>query len=522
MKRKIGTLCGFIVISLFFPLLASLLLRNSFLFWVLLVLEVICLFIFCIFRFQDLAVVLQSRQTRYGTNVSISILSVFGLAICINLIVLKRFDHAIDLTGEKWYTLSPQTQKVLNQLNQPIQIKAFFSQNPSSEREKRDYDRAKELLKMYQRTSAKISVSFVDTFTELQTVELYEIRNNGTLVFETKSNQRREFVTTVDEQKFTSAILKIIRNNDQRIYFLIGHGERSTDDFSIQGYNQAKEELEKQNYVVLDLSLTNQKRVPHDCSALIVTDPKRPLLEYELQAIQRYMNRSGKIMLMLDPTTSEQKDPNQGLIDLLAGWGIQVNNDYVVVLDRRFFSAYSGPATPVLMNFEFHPITQHLLNPTVFFQLTRSILPNTKQLKKKITVQPLAKLPDFNSTVCWGETTQFSWQEAKYDPSQDISGPISVAVVAESDANTRIVAIGDADFASNQFFANTNGGELFLGCVGWLTMEGDLISIRPVDPRSRSLRNITASEQILVQLVSVFLLPFLISMIGIVVWWRRR
>ena len=522
MKRQIGTLCGFFAISLLFPLLASLLLRNTLLIWIFLILGTSSLCVFCIFCFQDLVIVLQSRQTRYGTNVAISVLSVAGLSIFTNLIVLKRFDHVIDLTGEKWYTLSPQTQKVIEQLNQPVEVKAFFSQNPSSEREKRDYDRAKELLKMYQRASDKINVSFVDTFTEVQTVEKYEIRNNGTLVFESKGNPKHEFVHTVDEQKFTSALLKITRDTEQRVYFLVGHGERSTNDFSINGYNQAKEELEKQNYVVYDLSLTSQRRVPPDCSVLIIAAPKRPLSENELSSIERYMNRSGKIMVMLDPTSFEQRDQSQGLIDLLARWGVQVNNDYVVVLDRRFFSAFGGPATPVFMNFDFHPITQHLVRPTVVFQLTRSVFTKTEGLKKRISVQPLAKLPDFDSNICWGETEQSSWQEAKYDKAKDTAGPISIAVAAESEANSRIVVVGDADFASNQFFSSTSGGDFFLGSTGWLTMEGDLISIRPVDPRSRSLRNITAGEQILIQLVSVFLIPFLISIIGFTVWWKRR
>ena len=126
MKRQIGTLCGFFAISLLFPLIASLLLRNTLLIWIFLTLGTSSLCVFCILCFQDLALMLQSRQTRYGTNVAISVLSVVGLAIFTNLIVLKRFDHVIDLTGEKWYTLSPQTQKVIEQLNQPVESKLFL------------------------------------------------------------------------------------------------------------------------------------------------------------------------------------------------------------------------------------------------------------------------------------------------------------------------------------------------------------------------------------------------------------
>ena len=76
MKRQIGTLCGFFAISLLFPLLASLLLRNTLLIWIFLILGTSSLCVFCIFCFQDLVLVLQSRQTRYGTNVAISVLSV--------------------------------------------------------------------------------------------------------------------------------------------------------------------------------------------------------------------------------------------------------------------------------------------------------------------------------------------------------------------------------------------------------------------------------------------------------------
>ena len=47
--------------------------------------------------------ILQSRQTKYGINVTLSVVLVIGIAIVVNLIVLKRFDLANDLTAEKWY-----------------------------------------------------------------------------------------------------------------------------------------------------------------------------------------------------------------------------------------------------------------------------------------------------------------------------------------------------------------------------------------------------------------------------------
>ena len=83
----------------------------------------------------------------------------------------------------------------------------IFSQDIPSFNSKR----AMELLKMYRRSSDKIKVTFVDTFVDVQKRELYQIRNNGTIAFETNTDDRRELVTAVDEQKFTRAILKVTR-----------------------------------------------------------------------------------------------------------------------------------------------------------------------------------------------------------------------------------------------------------------------------------------------------------------------
>ena len=105
--------------------------------------------------------------------------------------------------------------------------------------------------------------------------------------------------------------------------------------------------------------------------------------------------------------------------------------------------------------------------------------------------------------------------------SESIVGDDPSADISES-GGTRIVVVGDSDFATNLFFDGTGGGDLFLNAVNWLTLEEDLIAIRPVDPSERSLRLMTPGEVAFVQMTTIFLIPLIIFLIGVGVWWRRR
>jgi ABC-type uncharacterized transport system involved in gliding motility auxiliary subunit len=57
--------------------------------------------------------------------------------------------------------------------------------------------------------------------------------------------------------------------------------------------------------------------------------------------------------------------------------------------------------------------------------------------------------------------------------------------------------------------------------VNWLAEEEALISIRAKEPTSRQVF-LTQNDENMVFFSSVVFLPFLVLVIGGVVWWRRR
>lgn len=538
---KWAPLLGFLTLILLFATLSSVLLRQRLAVWIFLVLGIASLTAFVILKRQAVSRFFVSRQVRYGTNVGVAVLLVTGIAVIANVIVVQRFDKSADWTSDKVHTLSDQTKKILHGLDREVQVIAFFSLNPTSNQLVRDHQRAAALLEMYERETDKLSVEFVDPNAEAMKRQEYDIQLDGTTVFE--SGGVRELITTVDEQKFTSAVLKVVRDELVKIYFLTGHEEQAIDDFNQdRGYSQTKEELEKQNYRIETLSLATQPEVPADCAALIIPGPKAPLMAHEINAISKYLDKNGKLFLMLDPSVNTAKDPNQGLVDLMDRWGVMIGNDLVLDRIRPAFFLFGGsqPDAPTLSDFEFHQITQEVYRQ-VTFQLARSVTPKTN-VGSDLNIKSLVKTTN-EIGGSWAETKRKAdgtfEMDLAYTEGEDMPPPVSLAVAVQRESTesttgenlsadtpkasgTRIVVVGDSDFANNLFFHGTGGGNFFLNAVNWLTLEEDLIAIRPVDPTERSLRMMTPHEVAFVQMTAIFLIPIIIFMIGVGVWWRRR
>ena len=211
-----------------------------------------------------------SRQARYGANVALSIVGVIGIVVFVNAIVVRQFDEQIDLTQLQLYTLSEQTQTVLKDLQKEIQVIAFFSDETSQ-----SAARAKDMLELYQRETDFLTFTFKNPYIDLQLSNKYQLRYDGTIIFD--SEERYEKVTAVEEQKFTSALLKLIRDDTKKVYFLVDHNEHEITDPSNEGYSEVRTELENQNYAAFPLSLLIEPDIPADCALLVIAGPKTPL-----------------------------------------------------------------------------------------------------------------------------------------------------------------------------------------------------------------------------------------------------
>jgi ABC-type uncharacterized transport system involved in gliding motility auxiliary subunit len=92
----------------------------------------------------------------------------------------------------------------------------------------------------------------------------------------------------------------------------------------------------------------------------------------------------------------------------------------------------------------------------------------------------------------------------------------------EKTKESRLVVIGNSDFATDGLFQQQLNGDVFLNSVTWISQQDQQpLSIRPKEAKNRRL-NITTAQANLVTLSSLLLLP-LVGLVGaFVIWWKRR
>jgi ABC-type uncharacterized transport system involved in gliding motility auxiliary subunit len=488
----------------------------------------VCTLLYMLSQWREVARSFSGREAKFGTVAVVSAVVVLAILIAINYLGV-RHNKRWDLTAAKQFTLSEQTRKILGGLQKPVAIKVFATPN--------DFQRFRDRLDEYQYASKQVSIEYIDVDKYPSRAQQYQVQQVGTVVFD--YGGRTERVTSDGEQELTNGLIKVLQGKQNKVYFVQGHGERSTDASAREGYSTISSSLTSENFAVDKLVLAQQKEVPADASVVIVAGPKTDLFAPEIDMIKRYLAKGGKVFFLLDPPEKEGSGEIPGISALLKDWGIEVGNNVVVDVSGMGQLLGTGPETPVAAKYQSHPITDRFELLTAY-RLARSVAPITGGTSGKFP-QTLVE----TSANSWGETDVkllISSGQVKRDLDKgDKAGPVSLAAAVSApatdtppppagakpeDANTnkpetRIVVFGDSDFASNGWLGIQGNRDLFLNTVNWLAQQENLISIRPRDPENRGI-TLTAGQQELIFYVTVLFIPGVILLAGVFTWWRRR
>lgn len=455
------------------------------------------------------------RAARYGFNVAVMILLVLGIIALVEA-VSYRHHWRFDLTENRRHSLSPQTVRLLKALATPVSATAFFRPDQSGRRA------AEDLLKQYAaRSDGKLAWQVVDPDRNPLLAQRYGVEAYGTVVLEarlTKDQVKEEKVLDVTEEKLTNTLIRVTREGRRVVYFTKGHGERDLASTERDGLSEVKATVEKANYEVKELLLARDLKVPDDAAVLVIPGPQKDLLPQELAAVEAFVARAGKVLVLLDPFQAP------GLVPFLAQYGIQLGNDVIIDLSPGGRLMGAGPEVPVVGQYEGHPITQGFRFATLFpLARTVGIL---EPPPPGVTAQTLAR----TSSESWAETSraQLDRGQVKPDP-EDQRGPLPIAAVAtveakageRAGARARVVVYGDSDFVSNSFLHLSGNRDLFLNTLSWLAEEEDLIAIRPREARATPLF-LTAAQTRLVFWLPVVVVPGAVAVSGIWVVVRRR
>jgi ABC-type uncharacterized transport system involved in gliding motility auxiliary subunit len=462
-----------------------------------------------------LAAFVRRRDARRGADAVLATLFLAAILVIVQATSV-RHSHSFDLTRNRRHTLAPQTVSLLDSLDRDVDVTGFFRQT-SSQR-----DNAEQLLARYARHSSRFHYQLADPDRRPDLAQRLGASINELVV---QAGDDRRVVRTIDEEGLTNALVSITRAGTRAVYFVSGHGEKDVDVTARDGYSAAKQALASQGYAVFAASLLDGSPVPPHTAALVVAGPRDDYFADEVRSIDRYLRAGGSVLFMLDPRVDLPR-----LTSLLPRYHLAVVD--AVVLDQRELDSgdRSFDATVAkIRRYQDHAITKNF-NFVTMFPRARPVMITPDSARAGLDVRYLCVTDD----DAWGEKDMesFSLGRASRDGS-DLAGPLPLAAAAtlipmvagesgpKAGPESRVVLIGDSDFAGNSMLGVLGNSDFFLNTIAFLTEEENLIRIRPRRVVGDSVY-ITERQGRLVFLVCLIVLPLAPVVAGTVVLARRR
>jgi ABC-type uncharacterized transport system involved in gliding motility auxiliary subunit len=172
----------------------------------------------------------------------------------------------------------------------------------------------------------------------------------------------------------------------------------------------------------------------------------------------------------------------------------------------------------LVTSYDSHAIVNDMSRRVTGFPLARSL--QTKN-GDKTTVQKL-----FSSSESSLATTRLNSPEIDPSDPKNTRGPFPIAAAGtyntgKENSQGRFVVVGSSTWAANSFIAFNGNRDLAVNAINWLASDEDLISIRPKEREDRRI-TLTKAQMNLLTISSQILLPLLVIVGGVSVWWRRR
>jgi ABC-type uncharacterized transport system involved in gliding motility auxiliary subunit len=376
-----------------------------------------------------------------------------------------------------------------------------------------------DLLRQVRAVGPRVRVDVVDVNRNPALAREYDVDSYGALVVE--SEGRRRVFSNPREETLVAAVLQVTRQQRKTVAWVTGHGEGDPMSTARSGgYATARTFLEQEYYEVTPVSLLSDD-VPVGTAVLAIVGPQKDFLPEELAAVDRYLQRPGNAVVLLDP----QRAP--ALANFLGQYRFALPDDVVVEPAARL---YGGEYLTMQVGYDrrAHPIVGALAAPPLF-SLTRSVDRIAEELPGTWFTPLLQTSRDSWAT---NDLTVLRTGSAAFLAGRDRRGPVTVGAEVEflvpmapgSDPRTgRVVVYGNAEFANNFFIEYLGNKDLFVNTVAWLARDPDAIGHRA--SRQEPGRNqffVTAEQGDRVFWATAVVQPLLFALIGIALVLRRR
>lgn len=471
---------------------------------------------------------LRSSRKAFAAGIAIAI-AVAVLAIIVVSVLEDRFNLRADLSYERYYSISEQTEAVLKDLGYDVDIYTLYTAGNTDER-------VEELLRAYAAASPRVHVRNVDPVYEPTFTQQFDPEGGGisagSVILSCRATGQYRILTVYDlyvidpvnaflyamqaEQKITATINYFTTGEITGVRILTGHDEMSpTEMGTLIGI------LRNLNYVVsaYDAGIADQPLDP-EYDILFVAGPVKDLTDSEYRTLKAFLEGGGNAVFLMDRVILDEvtgtnyivSDPLDNFNSLLMMYDIRLNNDYIIGNDPNMLAG--KPTAHVPEMFAHETITKEIINSGKAPVLT--------------DVSSLTLSGGGSRSGILMQTSQNTWAKELTGRSVvidkepgDETGPFTVAAVASA-GMSNVCVYGTSSFITNTEITRSANRDLIVNTVNSLKKRGDAINIpaKSLIPGRIEIQNEGQSNLLIVTVLVI--VPGLIFAFGFITWRSRK
>lgn len=511
-----------------------------------------------------------------------STLLVVGLIlVVVNVIGLEVFAR-LDLTDDKVYSLSTASQDLVEGLDDPLTVTAWFTDNlPAPYSGNRRF--LKDKLDDYASYGGgNFQYRFVDPASseelrrqaqqagippvQIQVIESDNVQvKNAWMGLQLEYGGEREVLPIIEdlstlEYDMTSAVRRLVRDARPRIGFTTGHGE-----IPLGSMQQLAEEL-RRNYEVETVALGDSAlldtALPESATAdlpevLVMVAPSDTLSPRALENLNRHVMKGGRVAFFLnqvdaDLQAGQAQARTTGLEETLARWGLALRPNLVMdeqsstvrVQQRQgMFNLQRQiiyPFFPIVTNVDDdHMMVRRLQDVALFYastidttvavpegvhrEIIMSSTPRSQTQQDFFFIRPAEEQRRFEGGPYPLAATYTGAFPSAFPGAASGASESSLEAPAAVSPETRMLLVGDGDFLDESMVGVIPQNITFaLNAIDWLSQDDALLSIRSKDMAPRRLRDVPRGARPFIKYANMLGPVLIVVTVGLVRWRRRR
>jgi len=218
-------------------------------------------------------------------------LFLIGIILCLGWLT-HRFEFQRDLTANARHSLSTTTEKVLNNLTDPLEIIAVTGPDRTQR------EAIASLIERIKDIKPDTELVFLNPDTNPAAIRELNASVGGELIL--RSGGREARLKNLAERQLSNSLRQLNRQQDRRISFITGHEERSPTRLANDGWNTIAGRLSAIGLVSREHSLVSEPTIDPDIDLVVIAAPRRPYFPGEIASINNYLNQGGNLLWLIE------------------------------------------------------------------------------------------------------------------------------------------------------------------------------------------------------------------------------